>query len=193
MMLDESIKAEFFLNGVVSLDFTLVFSLIPPEMLEINFQNVTIVSTLTRMFLAAVFGGMVGIERGQRNQAAGLRTHMLVCMGATLVMITNQYITSTFEMSDPSRLGAQVISGIGFLGVGTIIVDGQQRVRGLTTAAGLWACACVGLSVGIGFYLGAFIAILFILLTIIVLNKFERRIIRKARSAHSKNTHPVSQ
>lgn len=155
--------------------------MIPRELLEIDFQAVTIVSTLTRMSLAALFGGLVGMERGRKRRAAGLRTHMLVCMGATLVMITNQYIAVTFDTSDPSRMGAQVISGIGFLGVGTIIVDRQQQVRGLTTAAGLWSCACVGLAVGIGFYFGAIVAIAFILSTIIILNRLEHRIIRKSR------------
>lgn len=155
--------------------------MISSKILSIDFQGVTLVSTFTRMLLAAFFGGMVGMERGRKRRAAGLRTHMLVCMGATLVMITNQYISAEFGMADPSRMGAQVISGIGFLGVGTIIVDRQQQVRGLTTAAGLWSCACVGLAVGIGFYMGAVIAIIFILSTIVILNKLELRIISKSR------------
>lgn len=131
--------------------------------------------------MAALFGGLVGAERGRRRQAAGLRTHMLVCMGAALVMITNQYICAVYGTGDPSRLGAQVISGIGFLGVGTIIVDRQQQVRGLTTAAGLWSCACVGLAVGIGFYLGAVIAIVMVLATIVTINKLEYRINKRSK------------
>lgn len=154
-----------------------------PSYQEIAHQlkDLTLASTLLRLFLAAVCGGMVGMERGRRRRAAGLRTHMLVCIGATLVMITNQYIFLEYGTSDPARLGAQVISGIGFLGVGTIIVDRQHQVRGLTTAAGLWTCACMGLAIGIGFYIGALIACVFILGTIIILNRFERHIIGKSR------------
>lgn len=145
-------------------------------------KEINYFSTFLRLILAAVCGGMIGMERGRRRRAAGLRTHMLVCMGASLVMITNQYISAEFGMPDPTRLGAQVISGIGFLGVGTIIVDKHHQVKGLTTAAGLWACACMGLSIGIGFYSGAIMACALILLTIVILNKFEHNIISTART-----------
>ena len=144
-------------------------------------KDLTIVSITARLFLSALLGGMIGMERGRRRRAAGLRTHMLVCIGAALVMITNQYIFIEFNASDPTRLGAQVISGIGFLGVGTIIVDKHQHVKGLTTAAGLWTCACMGLAVGVGFYAGALIACLFIMITVIILNRFESSIINKSR------------
>lgn len=144
-------------------------------------KDVTLLSTFVRLLLAAVFGGLIGVDRGRRRRAAGLRTHMLVCIGSALVMITNQYIYSEFGASDPTRLGAQVISGIGFLGVGTIIVDRQQHIKGLTTAAGLWACACMGLAIGVGFYSGAIISCLFIIATITILNKLELRIIDKTR------------
>ncbi|MDO5292700.1 MAG: MgtC/SapB family protein [bacterium] len=107
--------------------------------------------------LALLFGGIVGMERGKKGRPAGLRTYMLVCVGAALVMITNQYMATIYPAIDPSRMGAQVISGIGFLGAGTIIITGKSRVKGLTTAAGLWAVACLGLAVGIGFYYGAII------------------------------------
>ena len=135
------------------------------ELLMANLKDITCLSTFVRLILAAICGGMIGIEQGCRRRAAGLRTHMLVCMGASLVMITNQYIHTEFGIPDLTRLGAQVISGIGFLGVGTIIVDKQHQVKGLTTAAGLWACACMGLAIGIGFYSGAIMACIFILLT----------------------------
>lgn len=144
-------------------------------------HEVNLVSTIVRLLLAAVFGGVVGMERGRRRRAAGLRTHMLVSIGAALVMITNQYITMGIPGADPTRLGAQVISGIGFLGVGTIIVDRQQQVRGLTTAAGLWACACIGLALGVGFYSGALVAFFFILGTIMTLNRLERYILNKTK------------
>ena len=121
--------------------------------------DVTLLSTIVRILLSIVLGGIIGIERGSRNHPAGFRTHILVCVGACLAMLTNQYIFENLsELSDPSRLGAQVITGVGFLGVGTILVTGRHRIKGLTTAAGLWASACMGLAIGIGFYSGAIIA-----------------------------------
>lgn len=107
---------------------------------------------------------------------------MLVCMGAALVMITNQYITMMFPNTSPARLGAQVISGIGFLGAGTIIVTRYNQVIGLTTAAGLWACACVGLAIGIGFFEGAIITSILILFSITVLHRLEKVIIKKSKT-----------
>lgn len=152
------------------------------ESIYAQLKDVTILSVSVRMLAAAVFGGFIGMERGRRRYAAGMRTHMLVCMGATMVMLTNQYVFMEFGVSDPTRLGAQVISGIGFLGVGTIIVDRQQQVRGLTTAAGLWASACMGLALGIGFYPGAIIGFSFILGTHAILNKLEYKIINRSRT-----------
>lgn len=126
-----------------------------------------------RVMLALTIGGMIGLERGSKNQPAGFRTYMLVCLGAASVMMTNQYICNHFESGDPSRLGAQVISGIGFLGAGTIIVTKRNQVRGLTTAAGLWSSACLGLAAGIGFYEGAVAAGAAVLLVMTVLRKVE--------------------
>ena len=105
-----------------------------------------------RILMAIVLGGMIGMERGLKNRPAGLRTYMLVCLGACIVMLTNQYVYEAFGVGDPVRMGAQVVSGIGFLGAGTIIVTARNQIKGLTTAAGLWACACVGLALGIGLY-----------------------------------------
>lgn len=126
-----------------------------------------------RVVLSLVIGGMIGLERGSKNQPAGFRTYMLVCLGASSVMMTNQYIGNYFALGDPSRLGAQVISGIGFLGAGTIIVTKRNQVRGLTTAAGLWSSACLGLAIGIGFYEGAIFAGAAILLIMTVLQRVE--------------------
>lgn len=112
---------------------------------------------LLRCFLAILFGGIVGYERGVKNQAAGIRTYLLVCLGTCVVMMTNQFITSRYGSGDPSRMGAQVISGLGFLGAGTIMVT-NQKVKGLTIAAGLWSSATIGLAIGIGFYEGAILA-----------------------------------
>jgi len=133
-------------------------------------------STVFRLLLVLLCGGSIGYERGHRGRAAGLRTHVLVALGACLVMMTDQYIvTFISHTADPARLGAQVISGIGFLGAGTIMITGRQ-VTGLTTAAGLWAAACIGLAIGIGFYEGAVLATACILFTMTVLHSWENRI-----------------
>lgn len=126
-------------------------------------------------------GGILGMERGRKHRPAGMRTYMIVCMASALVMITGEYIYSLYGIGDPARLGAQVISGIGFLGAGTIIVTSRQ-VKGLTTAAGLWACACMGLAVGAGFYTGGVICGLLILLVQTVVHHIDRYF-----SLHSKN------
>lgn len=138
---------------------------------------------LARLLLAVLLGGFVGYEREHTNRPAGFRTHILVCVGAALVMVTSEYMVRKYSISavDPARLGAQVVSGIGFLGAGTIIRDGVN-IRGLTTAASLWAVSCVGIAVGSGFYAGAAIATIFIFLTLIILKKVERRF--PSRSKH---------
>ncbi len=119
--------------------------------------ELNIVSISFRIFLSMVCGGLIGLERTRRSRPAGFRTYMLVCLSSALVMMTNQYIYINFGGSDPARLGAQVISGIGFLGAGTIIVTSRSQVKGLTSAAGLWSSACLGLAIGTGFYYGAII------------------------------------
>lgn len=133
-------------------------------------KSLTPFSIILRILLAVLCGGILGIERGKANQAAGMRTYILVCLGAALVMMTGQYTFYEFNVGDPARLGAQVVSGIGFLGAGSIIVEGHIKIRGLTTAAGLWTAACIGLSIGIGFYLGAVAATSVIYL---VISKFK--------------------
>ena len=155
--------------------------------------------TLFRLLMAALCGGIIGLERGRKRRPAGFRTHMLVCIGAALAMLISQYLTfMTTDFwaqllvaknvspgtTDVSRLGAQVINGIGFLGAGTIIVTGQQEVKGLTTAAGLWASACMGLCIGAGFVEGAVIGCLLIILTVGVLSRLERIIVSRARNVN---------
>ena len=143
-------------------------------MLSINsLRELTIATIAIRIVVALVLGGLIGLERGNKNQPAGFRTYMLVCLGASMVMMTNQYIMNTFGTGDPSRMGAQVISGIGFLGAGTIIVTKRNQVRGLTTAAGLWSSASLGLGIGIGFYEGAILAGVSILLIMTILQRIE--------------------
>ena len=104
--------------------------------------EINILSIVLRIILSVVCGGILGIERGKANQSAGMRTYTLVSLGATLVMLTGQYMYDVFSTGDPARLGAQVVSGIGFLGAGSIIVEGKTKIRGLTTAAGIWTSAC---------------------------------------------------
>lgn len=121
-------------------------------------EEINLFSVAARIGLSVICGGVLVIERGRANQSAGMRTYILVCLGAALVMLTGQYMFDKFSTGDPARLGAQVISGIGFLGAGSIIVEGKTKVRGLTTAAGLWTAACIGLAIGIGFYFGGVLA-----------------------------------
>lgn len=130
----------------------------------IGFVNTDVVVVLTRIIIAAFCGGILGIERTRKRRAAGVRTYMLICVGAAVVMITGEYLTNIFGGADPARLGAQVISGIGFIGAGTIIMTGYHEVKGITTAAGLWASACIGLAIGAGFYLIAIISSLLLLI-----------------------------
>ncbi|MDR2355026.1 MAG: MgtC/SapB family protein [Clostridiales Family XIII bacterium] len=146
-------------------------------------DTVNIVSTIVRLVLAVVIGGVIGLERGARNRPAGFRTHMLVCVGACLAMLTNEFVYENIsQMSDPTRLGAQVITGVGFLGVGTILVTGRHRIRGLTTAAGLWASACTGLAIGIGFYSGAITAAILIFVALAFFPAIENRILVRSRT-----------
>ena len=132
-------------------------------------REVTYAAIAFRIVTAVVLGGIIGLERGLKNRPAGLRTYMLVCVGACLIMVTNQYIYQVFGTGDPVRMGAQVVSGIGFLGAGTIVVTKRNQIKGLTTAAGLWAAAAVGLAIGIGLYEAAVIggAVIFIVLSLI--------------------------
>ncbi len=148
--------------------------------------------TLFRLAVATVCGGIIGIERGRKRRPAGFRTHMLVCIGASLAMLISQYLTvmtkaywdplAMANQTDVARLGAQVINGIGFLGAGTIIVTGKQEVKGLTTAAGLWASACMGLCIGAGFVEGALVGCALIVITIVFLGRLQRFIMMHARN-----------
>lgn len=136
-------------------------------------RDLTIISASIRILLSVILGGIIGFERGLKNHPAGLRTYILVCMGSCIVMITNQYVYQVFEGVDPVRMGAQVISGIGFLGAGTIIVTSKNQIKGLTTAAGLWTTACVGLTLGIGLYEVAIIGGIIIFIVLTILNKLD--------------------
>lgn len=118
-------------------------------------REVTLASAFVRLTLAVLCGGIIGMERSYKRRPAGFRTHILICIGAAITTLTSQYLYLNMHyFTDMARLGAQVVAGIGFIGAGTIIVTRRQRVKGLTTAAGLWTCAIIGLAFGGGFYEG---------------------------------------
>ena len=119
-------------------------------------RDITVLSTLVRLLMAVLLGGLIGLERSFKNRPAGFRTHILVCVGACIASMTGIYLYLNMQLpTDISRLGAQVVSGLGFIGGGTIIVINNRKIKGLTTAAGLWTCGVIGLATGAGFYEGA--------------------------------------
>lgn len=142
-------------------------------------REVTLLSVIVRIVISFFLGGMLGMERGLKQRAAGLRTYMLVCVGACMIMLTNEYVVQVYGSGDPVRMGAQVVSGIGFLGAGTIIVTRHSQIKGLTTAAGLWAAAAVGLATGIGFYEAAVVGAVVIFITLSFLSNLDSRMHRK--------------
>lgn len=131
----------------------------------------SLLSMFIRMVAALAVGILIGMDRSEKRKGAGIKTHVLVCLGSAIVMMTSEYIGVQFPgEGDIARMGAQVISGVGFLGVGTIIVTGKNQIKGLTTAAGLWTCACIGLAAGIGYMEGVFLSLVFVLFTFKILN-----------------------
>ena len=144
-------------------------------------RELSMLEIVIRILIAVVFSGIIGMERGLKNRAAGFRTYMLVCLGSCVIMLTNQYIFQATGTGDPVRMGAQVVSGIGFLGAGTIIVTKRNQIKGLTTAAGLWASACIGLAVGIGFYEVALVGAIAIYLSMTLLHTWEDHMRRKTK------------
>ena len=155
-------------------------------------REMNVASVLLRLTVAMLFGGFIGLERERKRRPAGFRTYMLVCLGAALTMLLSQYesymVTHAWHetameiglRTDVSRFGAQVINGIGFLGAGTIIVTGKQEVKGLTTAAGLWASACMGLAIGAGFYECVVLGTVLIFLSMRYLPSIENRMVERA-------------
>ena len=144
-------------------------------------RDVTVLSTTVRMVLAVLCGGIIGIEREYKRRPAGFRTHILICLGATMTTLTSQFLYLNMHYyTDMARLGAQVVAGMGFIGAGTIIVTRRQRVKGLTTAAGLWTAAIVGLALGGGFYEGGIFTTVLILLAELVFARLEYRMLENA-------------
>ena len=165
-------------------------------MIEIveHLRGFNVASVLVRLTLAVVCGGLIGVNREHKRRPAGFRTYMMVCLGAALTMVLGQYQYLMFDTvwkdaqlqvgmtTDVTRFSAQVINGIGFLGTGTILITEQREVKGLTTAAGLWASACMGLAVGAGFYEGMLLGFLAIFLSIKVLPYFEGLLVARSRN-----------
>ena len=145
--------------------------------------NLDIVSVAIRLVLAVFCGGLIGIERERKRRPAGFRTHILICLGAAMTTLTSQFLVLKLGLyTDMARLGAQVIAGIGFIGAGTIIITKRRQVKGLTTAAGLWTNAIVGLCCGAGFVEAAVVATFIVLLAELVFAKVEYLIVSSARS-----------
>ena len=146
------------------------------------FQEGALLQVVVRIGLSILIGGVLGAERGLRNRPAGFMKYVLVCMGSAAMMLANQYISLEMPGADPTRFGAQVVSGIGFLGAGTILITRKDEIRGLTTAAGLWVAAGLGLAAGAGFYVGAIVGCLFCVFALISLKRLDVYIKRHARS-----------
>ena len=149
--------------------------------------KLTTLEIILRLMGAVVVGFAVGAQRARTSHPAGIRTHILVALGSCVVMVTScimyEQTIAVFGTtpSDPARLGAQVINGIGFLGAGTILVTGRQEVKGLTTAAGLWASACMGLSVGMGYYVLTAVGTVIAFVTLTVFDGIQEKIRTKSR------------
>lgn len=144
-------------------------------------RELTLLSVPLRIVAVLLLSGIIGMERAMKNGAAGFRTYMLVSIGSCIIMMTNQYVYQCLGTGDPVRMGAQVVSGIGFLGAGSIIVTSHNQVKGLTTAAGLWASACLGLAVGIGLYEVALIGGVAVYLSLTLLHMWEDHMRRKTK------------
>lgn len=148
-------------------------------------REMTLLAVAVRMISAAVCGGLVGLERELKRRPAGFRTHILICVGASMTILTNLYLYQVMHLyTDISRLGAQVIAGISFIGAGTIIVTHRRRVKGLTTAAGLWAVAIIGLVCGAGYLELAWFVTAMVLVAELLLVKLEYRYVRRVQDVN---------
>ncbi|MBO4383064.1 MAG: MgtC/SapB family protein [Clostridia bacterium] len=144
------------------------------------FRDVTFASVALRLGLTFLCGALIGLEREFKRRPAGFRTHILICVGAAVTTLTGQYLFLTEGyFTDMARLGAQVIAGIGFIGAGTIIVTRRNRIKGLTTAAGLWTSAIVGLAIGAGFYEGGLLAALLVLVSELLFSRLEHFVVHR--------------
>ena len=149
--------------------------------LSFDLSELNFITIILRMVFAIVAGGIIGVDRGIKNEAAGLQTHTLVSLGTTIIMMTNIYMYELYGDAniDPTRMGSYVISGIGFIGAGTILVTNENRVQGLATAASIWSAAALGLAIGGGFYAAAIAGVFLIVGIIILLRPFKDYIQKK--------------
>ena len=145
-------------------------------------RDFSVMAVMFRVILAVICGGLIGLEREYKHRPAGFRTHILICLGAAMTTLTSQYLVLEMHYyTDMARLGAQVIAGVGFIGAGTIVVTRKQRVKGLTTAAGLWASAIIGLALGAGFYEAGVLSTLLILVAELYFSRIEYRFLEKVQ------------
>ena len=146
-------------------------------------RDLNILSLVVRLVTAVICGGVIGYERGRHQETAGLRTHILVCTGAACAMIVGQFSFVVSGAGDPARIGAQVVSGIGFIGAGTIVQNNRHQIKGVTTAAGLWASAAMGLAAGIGYFECALVMCLVLFITLRTMNRMDNQFIKRTVSA----------
>ena len=144
-----------------------------------SLEEFSVVTVLIRMILAMIIGGIIGLERSKHGRSAGMRTHILVCLGATLSALLGIYAVNHGITTDPLRVSAQVVSGIGFLGAGLILIQNKSKIVGLTTAAGLWATAAIGLAVGYGLYEAAIVTVIVVVFAFTLMSRVEFTMHRK--------------
>lgn len=145
-------------------------------------REMNMLAITARLVLAVLCGGIIGLEREVRRRSAGFRTHILICMGSAITILTNLYLYQVMHLyTDISRMGAQVIAGVSFVGAGTIIVTRSNRVKGLTTAAGLWTASIIGLACGAGYAECAIFSTLMVMLAELVLIRIEYRFVKRSR------------
>ncbi len=145
------------------------------------FADWNLISIIVRLLIAGLIGFLIGYDRERRKKPAGIRTHIIVCLGSALIAMTSIYTLYMFPGADIdiTRLGGQMLTGIGFLGAGVIFISKKNRIEGLTSAAGIWACTCCGLAIGFGFFEGTLITAALIIITILLLPVFERKLHRR--------------
>ena len=158
-----------------------------PETIDLSGLALSNGEIMLRIFGAMLIGAIIGTEREHTHRPAGMRTHMLVSLGAAVVMVTSQMIFCQYRIygatPDPARLSAQVVTGVGFLGAGTILRDGFS-VKGLTTAASLWAVACLGIAIGAGYYVLSFAGTVGIMITLTIFEWLQKKLIRSRRTMY---------
>ncbi len=154
------------------------------------YRNFDMISVIVKLAICFVCGGIIGLERSQKRRPAGLRTHILICIGAAITTLTGHYVYLCLGLpTDVQRIGSQVISGLGFIGAGSILVTNKRSVKGLTTAAGLWTSGIIGLAIGAGFFEGAIAAAVIVFLIEALLLGFEMRLINQSRNISVKITY----